>query len=87
MTRLLIALLLLGAAGAARADEAQQCQAQDGSYLTGTILHGPFFVRAREYKHGVALSHTEFLVRGDDGQVYDIRADNVFAQGYDEAPG
>ncbi len=86
MKHLLIALFLLGAAGAARADEAQQCQAQDGSYLTGTILHGPFYVRAREYKHGVALSHTKILLRGDDGQIYDIRADNVFSQGYDAAP-
>ncbi len=87
MTRWLIALILLGAAEAAHADEAQQCQAQGGTYLTGTIQHGPFYVQAREYKHGVALSHTKILLRGDDGQIYDIRADNVFAQGYDAAPG
>jgi hypothetical protein len=85
--RLVFTLGLLCAAGAARADEAGQCAAQAGAYLTGTVLHGPFYVRAREYKHGVALSHTKILLRGDDGQVYDIRADNVFAAGYDQAPG
>lgn len=78
--------LLVGAAGAAQADSAAQCQAQGGTYLTGLIAHGPFFVRARHYLHGVALSHTKILLRGDDGQIYDIRADNVFAAGYDETP-
>lgn len=86
MIRLLIVLFLLCTAGAARADEAQQCQVQGGSYLTGTIVHGPFYVQARKFRHGVALSHTEILLNGDDGQTYDIRADNVFAAGYDEAP-
>lgn len=83
---LFLALFLLGIAGAARAEGARQCAAQGGEYLTGTIAHGPFYVRAREYKHGVALSHTKILLRGDDGLIYDIRADNVFAAGYDEAP-
>lgn len=78
--------LLLGTAGAAHADSASMCQAQGGTYLTGTIAHGPFFVRARHNQHGVALSHTKILLRGDDGQMYDIRADNVFAAGYDAAP-
>ncbi|MBU6419487.1 MAG: hypothetical protein KGQ79_07135 [Proteobacteria bacterium] len=86
MARLFIFLLLLCAAGAARADAAGQCAAQGGSYLTGTIAHGPFYVRAREIRHGVALSHTKILLNGDDGQRYDIRADNVFAAGYDAAP-
>lgn len=78
-------LLLLGVAGAARAGEADQCREQGGTYLTGRIVHGPFFVRARHYLHGVALSHTKIMLRGDDGQIYDIRADNVFAAGYDQA--
>lgn len=78
--------LLLGMAGAAHADSAATCRAQGGTYLTGIIAHGPFFVRARHNRHGVALSHTKILLRGDDGQIYDIRADNVFASGYDEAP-
>lgn len=87
MTRIMFTLFFLAAAGAARADEAGQCQAQGGTYLTGSIAHGPFFVQARYYKHGVALSHTKILLQGDDGQIYDIRADNVFADGYDAAPG
>lgn len=77
--------LLLSAAGAAQADPAAQCQVQGGSYLSGTIIHGPFFVQARHNRHGIALSHTKILLRGDDGQIYDIRADNVFASGYDQA--
>ena len=78
--------LALSALNRAWADPASECRAQGGTYLTGTIAHGPFFVKARRYKHGVALSHTKIILRGDDGQIYDIRADNVFAPGYDEAP-
>lgn len=77
---------LVGAMTAAHADDAAQCRAQDGTYLTGVIAHGPFFVRAQHGRHGVALSHTKILLRGDDGQLYDVRADNVFAAGYDAAP-
>lgn len=84
---LIMALALLtGAMATAHADDAAQCRAQDGTYLTGVIAHGPFFIKARHDRHGVALSHTKILLRGDDGQVYDIRADNVFAAGYDAAP-
>ena len=78
--------LLAGGMVSARADTAAQCQAQGGTYLTGIIAHGPFFIKARHDQHGVALSHTKILLRADDGQIYDIRADNVFAAGYDEAP-
>ncbi|WP_051622356.1 hypothetical protein [Acidocella facilis] len=82
-----LAFILCAAANAALADEASQCQARQGQYLTGTIAHGPFFVRAWAYRDGVALSHSKILLRGDDGQIYDIRADNVFAAGNDAAPG
>ena len=78
--------LALSALSGAQANPASECTAQDGTYLTGTIAHGPFFVKARRLKHGVALSHTKIILRGDDGQLYDIRADNVFAAGYDKAP-
>lgn len=78
--------VLLGTAKTAKADAAAQCQAQGGTYLTGIIEHGPFFVPARHFRQGVALSHTKILLRGDDGQTYDIRADNLFAAGYDAAP-
>lgn len=78
-------VMLLIAAGAAHANPTEQCTAQGGSALTGTIINGPFFIKARYFRHGVALSHTKIIVRSDDGQIYDIRADNVFAAGYDEA--
>lgn len=78
--------LLLGTSSATLADPAALCRAQGGSYLTGVIAHGPFFVRARHSRDGVTLSHTKILLRGDNGQIYDIRADNVFAAGYDAAP-
>lgn len=77
---------LLGTAKAAKADAAAQCRMQGGTYLTGIIEHGPFFIRARHFRHGVALSHTKILLRNDQGQIYDIRVDNVFAAGYDHAP-
>lgn len=83
---LALALLLTSGMAAARADSAAQCQVQGGSYLTGVIAHGPFFIASRHAQHGVALSHTKILLRADDGQIYDIRADNVFASGYDQAP-
>lgn len=79
-------LLLLGAARVAHADPALLCKAQGGSALTGTMIGGPFFIKAKYRQHGVALSHTKILLRGDNGQIYDIRADNVFAAGYDESP-
>lgn len=87
MACLFIVLLLLCAVRAASADDAGQCAARAGSYLTGTIAQGPFFVPARTLRHGVALSHTKILLRADNGQIYDIRADNVFAVGYDAAQG
>lgn len=62
-----------------------QCRAQGGDYLTGTIVSGPFFVSARKSQRGVALSHTQIILRAPSGRTYDIRADNVFANGYDQA--
>lgn len=65
--------------------EGAQCRAQGGDYLTGTIVSGPFFVSARKSQRGVALSHTQIILRAPSGRTYDIRADNVFADGYDQA--
>ena len=31
------------------------------------------------------LSHTHVRLRGDDGQIYDIAIDDVFADGYEQA--
>lgn len=66
-------------------ENASQCQAQGGTYLSGIIVAGPFFVPARKELQGVALSHTKIILHARQGQIYDIRADNVFAAGYDNA--
>lgn len=70
---------------AARADDAAQCQANDGSFLTGTVTQPPYFKPGHPF-HGVELSHTHLTLLADqDGQSYDVAIDNVFASGYDAA--
>jgi hypothetical protein len=72
-------------AGHALADEAAQCQASGGSYLTGSVIQGPAFVPGHS-RRGVQLSHTHLTLEADqDGQSYDVAIDNVFASGYDQA--
>jgi hypothetical protein len=80
----LIALLWLLGIGAALADEAQDCQANAGHYVTGTVQNEPSFSRGHD-RGGVELSHTRLTLLGDDGVTYDVRIDNVFASGYDQA--
>ena len=73
------------ASGAAHADEAAQCHAGGGTYLTGRIASGPTF-RHGHSRHGVELSHTHLTLLSDrDGQTFDVAIDNVFAAGYDSA--
>ena len=73
---------------AANANEAAQCQANAGTFLTGTVTRAPVFARGRHPLHGVSLSHTHiFLLADQDRQSYDIAIDNVFAPGYDNAAG
>lgn len=75
-------LLCLCAATAARADEAAQCRADGGSYLTGTVTAGPSFARGHS-RRGVELSHTHLTLLSDqNGQSYDVAMDNVFASGF-----
>jgi hypothetical protein len=75
---------LLAASGAC-AEEAAQCHANAGTYITGSVTEGPVFVRGRE-RRGVELSHTHLTLLSDqDGQSYDVAIDNVFADGYDAA--
>lgn len=80
-----IFILCLAVCGAARADEAAQCRANAGTYLTGTVTDGPTFAPG----HGrdrVELSHTHLKLMSDqDGRSYDVAIDNVFATGYDAA--
>ena len=80
--RILFALLLATACGAAFADDRQACAAADGSYLTGQVIQGPRFAHG-QFRQGVELSHTHLKLRADqDGRVYDVAIDNVFANGY-----
>lgn len=82
MSRILMGVLLAALAATAMADERQACQAADGSYLTGVVVLGPKFVHG-QYRQGVELSHTHLKLRADqDGQVYDVAIDNIFANGY-----
>lgn len=82
MKRILFALILGAACGTALADDRQACEAVDGSYLTGQVVQGPTFSHG-QFRQGVELSHTHVKLRADqDGRVYDIAIDNVFANGY-----
>jgi hypothetical protein len=66
------------------ADEHDACASHAGTLLTGTVISGPRFVHGHDLR-GVELSHTHVRLRGDDGQIYDIAIDDVFADGYDQA--
>jgi hypothetical protein len=52
--------------------------------LIGTVISGPRFAPGHDMG-GVELSHTHVRLRGDDGRVYDIAIDDVFAAGYNQA--
>lgn len=85
MKRVAVFILCLFAWGAARADEAAQCRANAGTYLTGSVTEGPAFAPGH-LREGVELSHTHLTLLSDqDGQSYDVAIDNVFASGYDAA--
>jgi hypothetical protein len=75
-------LAALAACGAARADDAADCHAAAGSYLTGVVLAPPTFARGSRLR-GVELSHTHVKLIGDaDAKTYDIAVDDVFASDY-----
>lgn len=75
---------LLTIAQLAWADERDICSANSGTLLTGTVVSGPRFAHGHDMR-GVELSHTHVRLHGDDGRVYDIAIDDVFATGYDQA--
>jgi hypothetical protein len=73
------------ACSAAQADEAAQCRANGGTYLTGRVTGAPIFAHGH-LRDGVELSHTHLRLQSDrDGQSTDVAIDNVFAAGYDAA--
>jgi hypothetical protein len=80
-----VLILCFVASGAARADEAAQCRANAGTFLTGSVTQGPTFTTGH-VRNGVELSHTHLTLLSDqDGRSYHVAIDNVFATGYDAA--
>lgn len=87
MHRSAIGLALLLTALGAAADEAGDCRAGAGTYMTGVVVGGPRFAHGR-FRKGIELSHTHLRLQSDgDGRVYDVAIDNVFATGYDSGKG
>ena len=85
MKLLRVFILCLAASGTARADEAAQCRANAGTFLTGNVTQGPAFAPGHLHK-GAELSHTHLTLLSDqDGRSYHVAIDNVFATGYDAA--
>ena len=81
----LLLAMTLACCSPAMADDAADCRAAAGSYLTGVVQAAPTYVRGSRL-HGVELSHTHILLRGDaDARRYDIAADDVFANGYSKS--
>jgi hypothetical protein len=79
-----LALVLLLTSLSAAADDAADCRAGAGAYLSGTVVGAPKFAHGR-FRKGVELSHTHLRLHADqDGKVYDVAIDNVFATGYHE---
>lgn len=79
-------ILLIAAMPWAFADDKADCAAGQGTYLTGSVTKAPWFKHGY-YRKGVELSHTHLLMQADqDGKVYDVAIDNVFAEDYAPAP-
>lgn len=83
MKKFLVVLFLMSQSIYAMADGQSDCDAAAGSYLTGSVVGGPTFASAKSYLKGIGLSHTHLKVQSDqDGQVYDVAIDNVYARDY-----
>lgn len=84
MKTILLALILSAVSTAAFADEAGDCKAAAGTYLTGSVVRAPYFQAGKRLR-GVELSHTHLVLKADqDQRGYDVAIDNVFAAGYDQ---
>jgi hypothetical protein len=80
--RLILTTGLSLASALAWADDAAACRAHGGAYLTGAVVLGPKFSHG-QFRKGIELSHTHLKLRADqDGRLYDVAIDNVFASGY-----
>jgi hypothetical protein len=83
MKKSLIVLFLTTQSLYAAATDQSNCEAAAGSYLTGIVTTAPKFASASETLKGVKLSHTHVTVKSDqDGQLYDVAMDNVYAVDY-----
>ena len=70
---------------AAQASPQEDCQAAQGTYLSGTVISPPRPLPGKT-RQGVELSHTHIRLLADqDHRSYDVAIDNVFAGGYDGA--
>ena len=73
MKRVRVFILCLTASGTARADEAAQCRAHAGTFLTGNMTEGPTFAPGH-WQKGVELSHTHLTLLSDqDGRLLPCR--------------
>lgn len=66
----------------AYADDAAQCQSNQGTFVLGTVTDTPVFVSSKSKIHGYPLSHTRLHVQTDDNKTLEVDIDNVFAAGY-----
>lgn len=83
MKRLLISAVLMSLSFHAMADGQADCDAAAGTYLSGSVVSGPTFARASQYRQGIDLSHTHIQIQADqDGQYYDVAMDNVYANDF-----
>jgi hypothetical protein len=83
MKKMLLGIIVLsGLTSYGFATPQSDCAAAAGSYLTGNVVKAPYFTHG-QFKKGIELSHTHLSVKADqDGKVYDVAIDNVFANGY-----
>ena len=75
---------LLATMQPACADERDDCASNAGTLLIGTVISSPRFAHGHDLR-GVELSHTHVRLRSDDGRIYDVAIDDIFAEGYDQA--
>lgn len=79
MKHFCLAALLCTACVPAFAQNAAECAANDGQYLSGVVTKKPYWVAASETIQGVQLSHTHVTIRSDaNSKLYDVAIDNVF---------
>ena len=79
-----ILIVLLFFQNDALANDADQCAAGNGIYLSGVVTTLPVFSHGRVLR-SVELSHTHISMKASqDGRTYDVAMDNLFARGYDQ---